>query len=212
MSESGTGATRGRRSQAQRREEAESSLLAAAMQAVASKGAQRMTMAEVGQAAGYSPGLAAHYFGNKAGLVQALIERVGADFAQTLRARRRKEGETDWLKTLVEAYFQGIEGLGPGTRSLLVLMADAVHDDSESAPSLVEFNRQTLDYIASQLRRAKARGEVRAGLNERRAATVIVSLLRGLLLSRCLDREAFGDSAGMRREALAALRAYLAAN
>jgi AcrR family transcriptional regulator len=210
MPESGTGAIAVRRSQAQRREEAAASLLSAAMNVVASKGPQRMTMAEVGKAAGYSPGLAAHYFGNKAGLVQALVDRVGQEFADALRARRRGGGEADWLKALVDAYFEGIQALGPGARSLLVLMADAIHDESDCTASLVGFHRQTIDYVAAQLRRAKARGEVRRELGDRRAAIIVVSMLRGLLLARCLDREAFGDPAGMRREALAAIRAYLA--
>lgn len=209
MSESGTTGETARRSQAQRREEAEASLLSAAMQVVASKGPQRMTMAEVGKAAGYSPALAAHYFGSKTGLVQALVDRVGADFAHALRSRRRGGGETDWLKALVDAYFEGIQALGPGARSLLVLMADAIHDDSDCTASLIDFNRQTIDYVAAQLKRAKSRGELRADLSERRAATIVVSMLRGLLLTRCLDRQAFGDPAGMRREAMAAIRAYL---
>ena len=45
-----------------------------------------MTLAEVGQAAGYSRGLAAHRFGSKAGLVQALAGYIGEQFGQQ-RAR-----------------------------------------------------------------------------------------------------------------------------
>jgi len=209
MPESGTGAAAVRRSQTQRREEAAASLLAAAMRVVARKGTQRMTMAEVGTAAGYSPGLAAHYFGSKAGLLQALVDKVGEDFAKALRASRRSGGDTDWLKALVDAYFDGIQALGPGARTLLVLMADAIQEESDCATSLVAFHRQTIEYVAAQLRRAKTRGEIRPGLGERRAATVIVAMLRGLLLARCLDRESFGNPAAVKREALAAVTSYL---
>ena len=59
-----TAATPTRRSHAERREEAERRLLEAAMEIVAKRGTVRMTLAEVGEAAGYSRGLPAHRFGN----------------------------------------------------------------------------------------------------------------------------------------------------
>ena len=61
-----------RRSHAQRREESERRMLDAALAIVARRGTVRMTLAEVGEAAGYSRGLPAHHIGSKAGLVQAL--------------------------------------------------------------------------------------------------------------------------------------------
>ena len=77
---------RTRKTHAQRREEAERRLLDAALTIVAQRGSVRMTLAEVGEAAGYSRGLAAHRFGNKAGLVQALAGYIGEQFGQQ-RAR-----------------------------------------------------------------------------------------------------------------------------
>ena len=71
-----------RRTQPQRREEAEQRLLDAALSIVARRGAVRMTLAEVGEAAGYSRGLPAHRFGSKAGLVHALAVTIGARFGQ----------------------------------------------------------------------------------------------------------------------------------
>ena len=35
-----------------------------------------MTLAEVGELAGYSRGLATHHFGSKAGLLTAILDRV----------------------------------------------------------------------------------------------------------------------------------------
>jgi AcrR family transcriptional regulator len=65
-----------RRSQAGRRDEAEQRLLAAAVRLVAEQGLERITLADVGAAAGYSRGLPAHYFGSKAGLVVALAGQL----------------------------------------------------------------------------------------------------------------------------------------
>ncbi|MBC7726703.1 MAG: hypothetical protein H7242_03680, partial [Microbacteriaceae bacterium] len=64
----------GRRSHAERREEAERRLLAAALELVARRGSVRMT-------------LAAHRFGSKAGLVHALAGYIGERFGE-----QREEG------------------------------------------------------------------------------------------------------------------------
>lgn len=76
------GARPERRTQTERREEAERRLLAAALDIVARRGSVRMTLAEVGEAAGYSRGLPAHRFGSKAGLVHALAGYIGERFGQ----------------------------------------------------------------------------------------------------------------------------------
>src|SRR5690606_32978246 len=70
-----------RRTQAERREEAEQRILEAALEIVARRGSVRMTLAEVGEAAGYSRGLPAQRFGNKAGLLRALAASIGTRFA-----------------------------------------------------------------------------------------------------------------------------------
>ena len=52
------------RTQSDRRDTAEARILDAALRIVAERGTDGMTLAEVGEAAGYSRGLPAHYFGS----------------------------------------------------------------------------------------------------------------------------------------------------
>lgn len=47
-----------------------------AIQAIGKGGYAAMTLAEVGELAGYSRGLATHHFGSKAGLLTAILDRV----------------------------------------------------------------------------------------------------------------------------------------
>jgi len=75
-----------RRTQAQRRAQAEQRLLDAALEIVARTGSVRMTLAQVGEAAGYSRGLAAHRFGSKAGLLRALAAHINARFVAQIPA------------------------------------------------------------------------------------------------------------------------------
>jgi AcrR family transcriptional regulator len=61
-----------RRTQQQRRGQAETALLNAAAELVVEEGVHSLTLARVGARAGYSRGLIPHYFGSK----QALLERL----------------------------------------------------------------------------------------------------------------------------------------
>src|SRR6516225_3398762 len=82
-----------RRSQAERRDEAEQRLLKAAIALVGERGLERLTLADVGEAAGYSRGLPAHYFGGKAGLIVTLAQQLVDGFGRALdRVERHPPG------------------------------------------------------------------------------------------------------------------------
>src|SRR5258706_15864354 len=90
-----------RRSQAERRSEAELRLLHAALRIVAEQGLERFTLAEVGEAAGYSRGLPAHYFGSKEGLVGKLAAHIVGGFGRGLvRAEKHEAGLERLLGTV----------------------------------------------------------------------------------------------------------------
>jgi len=71
-----------RRTQEQRRAEAEHRLVAAAAELVGEIGPSRVTLASVGERAGYSRGLATHHFGSKGALMQRLVEAVTHQFRE----------------------------------------------------------------------------------------------------------------------------------
>src|SRR6059058_1164723 len=63
-----------------------------AIQAIGKGGYAAMTLAEVGELAGYSRGLATHHFGSKAGLLTAILDRVLDKNATEFR--KATEGKT----------------------------------------------------------------------------------------------------------------------
>lgn len=63
-----------RRTQAERREEARQRVLQAATALVAIHGSRAVSLAAVGEAAGYSRGIVHHHFGSKAQLLEELIK------------------------------------------------------------------------------------------------------------------------------------------
>src|SRR5258708_38320764 len=88
-----------RRTQQQRRDQAEAAFLTAAAELVVEDGVHSLTLARVGERAGYSRGLVTHYFGSK----QALLHRL---------AHATQSG-----------FVPGLDGVPPGLDRLLRLLA-----------------------------------------------------------------------------------------
>ncbi|UVE18701.1 TetR/AcrR family transcriptional regulator [Pseudomonas sp. LS44] len=199
-----------RRTQTERRAEAEQRLLLAARKIVARKGWVGMTLAEVGEEAGYSRGLAAHHFGNKAGLLRALAGFVNTSFMELVDAEvpQRSEGLAV-LKGFVSVYLGRRDNEWTNTRALLALMAEAVTEDSETAQVLGEYNRSVQEYLARQVRTGIANGEIRSGIDPLSIAALILGSMRGMMLQYLLDPPAI-DLAALQKQLLDFLDSALA--
>ncbi|WP_448108275.1 TetR/AcrR family transcriptional regulator [Pseudomonas azerbaijanoccidentalis] len=177
-----------RRTQVERRTEAEQCMLEAARQIVARKGWIGITLAEVGLQAGYSRGLAAHHFGTKAGLLRALAGFVNTRFMDVVedKAPRRQPG-LDTLLGYIDAYFLRDDAEWTNARALLALMAEGVTVESESATILAEYNNSVRMTLAKQIEIGIANGEIHADNDPLTTATVLIGTMRGMILQLLLD-------------------------
>ncbi|MGE8065232.1 TetR/AcrR family transcriptional regulator [Pseudomonas sp. NPDC089569] len=190
----GKAQTHTRRTQLERRADAESRLLHAARAIVAEKGWTGMTLAEVGEAAGYSRGLAAHHFGNKAGLLRALAAYVNTCFAADLKAMsRRREGEVT-LKGIIQAYFSGSADSWTNNRALLALLSEAVTQEGECREILVQHTHGNIEYLTRLIETGMASGDMRSDITAPAAAALILGVMRGVMLQHLLkpDEAALG--------------------
>ncbi|MCY1259417.1 DNA-binding transcriptional repressor AcrR [compost metagenome] len=199
-----------RRTQTERRAEAEQRLLLAARRIVARKGWVGMTLAEVGEEAGYSRGLAAHHFGNKAGLLRALAGFVNTSFMEMVEAEipQRRPG-LDTLLGFISVYLGRSDTDWVNTRALLALMAEAVTEDSETVAVLGSYNRSVQEYLARQVRTGIASGEIRPGVDPLATATLVLGAMRGMMMQYLLDPEAV-DLASFQKQLLDFIRISLA--
>lgn len=176
-----------RRTQAERREEASRRLLEAALRIVASRGSVRMTLAEVGEAAGYSRGLPAHRFGNKAGLVQALAAHIGERYREMRMAAGRSESGLATILASIDVYFGRDEEDWVATRALLVLLVDALTEDSELREHMVAYNRSALAFFERHIRKGIESGEIAAGVEPETMAVLLLGAMRGVALQALSD-------------------------
>ncbi|MDV3126494.1 TetR/AcrR family transcriptional regulator [Mycobacterium sp. 21AC1] len=176
------------RTQDQRRIEAERRLVLAAAELVGEIGPDNVTLAGVGQRAGYSRGLATHHFGSKAALMQRLVEAVTSQFRDAMAEQSQPDSPIDQLWQLIDFYFAVVSDLHPVNRARLALWADAVASPSEDIkPQMLSADREFREEIEKRIELAVTAGEVTAAVLPHGLATVIIAMLRGVALQCLLD-------------------------
>lgn len=188
-----------RSTQEERRAEAERRLVEAAAELIGEVGASRVTLAMVGERAGYSRGLATHHFGSKGALMQRVVDVVTERFREALIRERRSASVMDELLGLVRIYFDLVSDLPPLHRARLVLVADAVATGSPAVrPATISSDRAFRLEMVRGIERGIAAGEFAPSVDPSGLATAILGMLRGVAFQSMLDAEV--DLDACRRE------------
>jgi AcrR family transcriptional regulator len=175
---------RGRRTHASRREEAETRILSAGLRIVAERGLQDLTLAECGQAAGYSRGLAAHYFGSR----EELIGSIARHIVETYSANRRASAPTttnehrgfEGLLDRVRVYIQCCRDSPDDTRAFHSVLGAAFKQNPLS-DAIAELNQNSIAIYAAMIRQGIDAGEIRADADPRLQASILLATLRGVV-------------------------------
>jgi AcrR family transcriptional regulator len=200
-------ATLPRRTQAERRAAARDRLLQAAAELIAECGLASVTLAQVGERAGYSRGIANHHFGTKAALIEELISQVEEEFVAATAPVRNLDASVDELIATSSIFIGLLEDLPAIHRAFLVLWASAVADD-ELRRRMAASDAAFRDAVTAIVERGKARGEVDDGLDADIFAVMLLGQLRGLALQHLIAGDEI-DLAHARRGLEAAIRALL---
>ena len=177
-----------RRTQEERRNDAEQRLLTAAAELIAEVGPSGVTLANIGERAGYSRGLATHHFGSKGAMMQRLVDSVTSGFREEVFVESASETVLDEALGLVRAYFHELAQPRPVRRARLVLWADAVATGTADVrTAMLASDRAFRDELAKRIERGQATGEFAGSADPRAAATVIIGMLRGVALQAMLD-------------------------
>lgn len=193
-----------RRTQAERRAAARDRLLQAAAELIAECGLAAVTLAQVGERAGYSRGIADHHFGTKAALIEELISQVEQEFAAATAPVRSLDASVDELVTTSSIFIGMLADLPPIHRAFLVLWASAVADD-ELRPRMAASDATFREAVAAIVERGQARGEVDDSLAADTFAVMLLGQLRGLALQHLIAGDQI-DLGQVRRGLEAAIR------
>ncbi|WP_236795065.1 TetR/AcrR family transcriptional regulator [Amycolatopsis sp. GM8] len=172
-----------RRTQEERRTATRTALLAAAADVVVEAGVRAVTLARVGERAGYSRGIVTHHFGSKQALLEALARSSQAGFVPGVAGR---PPGLDRLLLLVEGYLRELGKPGVAARAFLLLWADAV-TATDLAGSFRERDEGFRAELRADVAAGIADGTIRGDADPREVAVAILGQLRGIGLQRLLE-------------------------
>ena len=191
---------RKRRTQAERRQEAEERLLEAGLKLIAKKGIAGTTLAEVGEAAGFSRGIVAHHFGSKAAFMQALVEAIQERFYEGQRSRASAPAGAERLLATARMY---LTGAGDTSVAMNAMLTEAIIHGGELQQGLQALTVVSAEYFGNLIRRAVDNGEVSPEVDVEAMGFVLLSVLRGLATTKLL----LGDDPRVARIRAASLQA-----
>ncbi|MFF8032654.1 MULTISPECIES: TetR/AcrR family transcriptional regulator [unclassified Streptomyces] len=169
----------------QRRDEAEAALLRAAAERVVEQGMRALTLARVGERAGYGRGMVTYRFGSEQALVERLARAGQAGFVSGLADL---PPGLDRLLRLIDGYIARLGTMGVLNRAFLLLWAEAPMSP-EPAPV---FRARSADFradLCEDLAAGIADGTIRSDAAPEETAIAIMGQPRGLALQRFLDPE-----------------------
>jgi AcrR family transcriptional regulator len=167
-----------RRSQRQRRNQAEEALLDAAARLFARRGVDRTSLADISQEAGYSPRLITHHFGSKAALVDRLIRRNLHEFLFVADASDAGH-ELDALVAVLEAYFAWMTR-NEEARAYFVLCSAGLTEDAELRPVFVSIDATFRTGLQTIVRAGQRSQSISSDVDAEGVATALVGMMRGI--------------------------------
>jgi len=167
----------GRRTQAERRAATEQRVLDAAVALTAERGVRAVTLATVGEKAGYSRGIVTHHFGSRRALLDALVGRLQDAFRPPAAAAGTG---LDRLLALVDAYLVHLDAEPEIARAFLVLWVESLAAEPELRPVFADRDKRFRSAIVDAVRAGTADGSITADAGAEALALAIVGLLRGV--------------------------------
>jgi AcrR family transcriptional regulator len=132
---------------AQMVEETRGKLIQAARKAFATKGYTAASMDDLTKEAGLTRGALYHNFGDKKGLLQAVIDQIDAEMLARMRETSR-QAATPWLAFLTEGVAYIEMALEPEIQRIMLLDGPAVLGDPSQWPNQTACLRTTARAIA----------------------------------------------------------------
>ena len=167
-------------------------LLEAAGDLIVEGGYEAMTLAAVGERAGYSRGLVTARFGSKDQLLKALVERI-IDRWNHRNVLPRTEGAPgrEAIVILLDAITEQVERDPTDVRVLYALMFEALRPIPELRSTFVEFHATMRADLATFVRKGLRDGSIAPGTSPTKEAALIVAGLRGIGYQWRLDPDGF---------------------
>lgn len=162
-------------------------MVAAALQVMGEQGYEAATLAAIGEAAGYSRGLATHHFGSKAELFAEVLRSVNREFQAAIVRRSAGQTGLDALKAFVAAHRDLAESSPERVRALFVLAFQSLIARSAMKDAAIHDLLAHRDWAQRAIAQGIAEGGIRRDVDAHAEAVQFCGTLFGLTLQWLID-------------------------
>lgn len=174
-------------------------LLEAAADLIVEGGFAALTFAAIGERSGYSRGMVTARFGNKDGLIDALIDRIVTTWShRNVIPHTKGRSGLDGAMTLIDAIEAQAAKDPRGLQVLYSLMFEAIGSTDEMVLRFAKFHEGMRADFARYVRRGQQDRSVRTGVSPDREADLFVAGLRGIGYQWLLDPGSFDPVKALR--------------
>lgn len=176
-----------RRTQIERKEDAEEKLIASAIRLIARKGVSSVTLGEIGVEAGYSRGLPTHHFGSKTALIREVGKRIKEINVSEIEQQVGKFQGLEGIKRSVARYFERDSAGKEGSGAIMALLCDALTEDSETVDVMTDYIGFWIQHLQNFFEDAVRMGQVSPDLDVHTQSALLLGTLRGTLLQHMIS-------------------------
>lgn len=197
--------------QAERTALSDTAMLHAALDLVLEHGTEKTTLAMIGEAAGYSRGLATYRFGSKAGLYDAMCKSISRNWLEYLTRGVGDKVGIEAMCAALDAIRKFVEDLPREGRVLQIMHCGSASPGSEFPDTSIGIHKRQRSDVAEWVRLGQENGEIRGDVKAGDVASQYVSYISGMTYLWLTNSETFDFSAAnaeMKRQ----LRLSLAAD
>lgn len=146
-----------------------------------------MTLAAVGERAGYSRGLVTVHFGSKENLLDALVERITVEWSNRRVPAADCESGFAGLMSMLQAIADQFDQDPRHMKLLYALTFEAIGDNESLRHKFVDFHRRQRSDVSTLIRRGIKDGSIKPGTVVDDEANAIIAALRGIGYQWLLD-------------------------
>ncbi len=154
-----------RPTQAERTALAEKKMVEATISLLNTVGLAGTTLIAIGEAAGYSRGLASHHFGSKSGLFRKVLKHITAVWTEELQTNTRGKTGLQAILAALDAHRDHIRRLPGHARAMFILWSGSFDLASEFKPNVIEFHRIQREAAAAWVMEGIENGQIRGDVD-----------------------------------------------
>ena len=188
-------------------------MLDAAMDLVLDRGTEKTTLAMIGEAAGYSRGLATYRFGSKAGLYDAMCKSISRNWLEYLTKGVGDKVGIEAMCAALDAIRRFVEDSPREGRVLQILHCASASPGSEFPGTSIGIHKRQRSDVAEWVRLGQESGEIRGDVTPEDVASHYVSYISGmtyLWLTNSATFDFSATNAEMKRQLRLSLAAAVA--